>query len=64
MELADWADVTMKASADWAKAMDAIVIVTRRNEVGGRIIMLKYQNVIGMSIKKNWFLLKDTNNRQ
>lgn len=34
-----WADATMKASAGWAKAIDTNI--TRRNEVGGRIIVLK-----------------------
>ena len=43
-----WADATMKASAGWAKAIDTNI--TRRNEVGGRIIVLK--NIMEESIEE------------
>ena len=48
VEMADWADVTTKASADWAKLKAAIV--TRRNEVCARIILLSYQDIMEESI--------------
>ena len=49
--MADWAGVTMKASADCAKTMDAIV--KRRNEVGASIIiLLSYQNIVEISIEE------------